>query len=56
MKKPFVETAKILIDSGKEEKRSARFPTLALPRSGVRVLSQSSHLSRQVGIGSGEHP
>ena len=45
MKKPFEETAKILIDSSKEVRRLARFPTLALPRSGVRVLSQLSHSS-----------
>jgi len=46
IKKPFEETAKILIIPHSSVGRLlARFPTLVLPRSGVRVLSQSSHLA-----------
>jgi hypothetical protein len=46
MKKPFEETAKVLIIPHQMVGRFlARFPTLALSRSGVRVLSQSSHLA-----------
>ncbi len=40
----FGETAKIsIIPFMMVSRLLARFPTLALPRSGVRVLSQSSH-------------